>query len=195
MRPPKTLESASVLWVYGTLIALSAGMDFWQRGHPLAAWQSESAGITTSSWTLGLGFVVFFAFFSLLMVSSFRWAMELEKTLQQILTPFSYFQILLLSLLAGFAEEWFFRGILQLHLGLFLSTLAFGLAHLLPDPRYWLWSALALIAGLVFGFLYRQTNSLFFVSVLHSLLNFLVLIRLNSVAHRAATSSLQRRSV
>lgn len=82
--------------------------------------------------------------------------------------------ILLIAASTGFCEEIFFRGVLQSELGLFSSSLLFGIIHcaslvMLP---YALWT---FAAGIFLGYLYIWTGSLWAPILAHGINNFIVI--------------------
>ena len=68
--------------------------------------------------------------------------------------------LVLVAVFSGVGEEVFFRGAVQQEFGIVISSLAFGLAHVGPDRRYLLWTAWAVLAGVVFGLLFEGTGGL-----------------------------------
>lgn len=89
--------------------------------------------------------------------------------------------LILVSVFSGVGEEAFFRGALQPEVGLALASLIFGAVHIGPDRRYLVWTAWALFAGFLFGFLYEITGGLLAPVVAH-------------VLHNAATFLIWKRS-
>lgn len=186
MKSHRALETRSLVAVYGGMALLAALADWIWRDDPWIGWQ-VTWPTARNLWAIGIAYVVISLLVGAFCMSFFRWGQELEKVFQQILTPFSYLQIVLLALLSGFVEEWFFRSVLSTHLGIIVSAIFFGLAHLLPARRVWLWSLWAFGSGIVLGLLYRHSASLYFVASLHAAVNFFFLLRLNNSAHRSAT--------
>lgn len=68
--------------------------------------------------------------------------------------------LVLLALFSGIGEEVFFRGAVQQEFGILISSVAFGLAHVGPDRRYLIWTAWAVLAGVIFGVLFEATGGL-----------------------------------
>jgi len=89
--------------------------------------------------------------------------------------------LVLLALFSGIGEEVFFRGAMQQEFGILISSVAFGLAHVGPDRRYLLWTAWAVLAGVVFGVLFEVTGGLLAPVTAHA-------------AHNAATLLIWKRS-
>lgn len=79
--------------------------------------------------------------------------------------------LVLISLLSGVGEEVFFRGAVQPQFGLITASTVFGLVHIGPDRRYLVWTAWAIFAGFLFGFLYEFTGGVLASAVAHSLHN------------------------
>ncbi|MGB3680877.1 MAG: CPBP family intramembrane glutamic endopeptidase [Rubrobacteraceae bacterium] len=79
--------------------------------------------------------------------------------------------LVLISVFSGVGEEMFFRGAMQPEFGLTVAAVAFGLVHIGPDRRYLVWTVWAILAGFLFGFLYRASGGLLAPVVAHSLHN------------------------
>ena len=116
-----------------------------------------------------------------------RWPLGPLRRLKQILEEFirplfqscTWFELALISLLAGLGEETLFRGVVQETLGawlgswsgLLLASVLFGLAHSVT-PTY---AILATLIGLYLGGLCLLTGNLLVVIVTHALYDFVVL--------------------
>ena len=79
--------------------------------------------------------------------------------------------LVLLALFSGIGEEVFFRGAVQQEFGILVSSVAFGLAHVGPDRRYLLWTAWAVLAGVIFGVLFGATGGLLAPVTAHAVHN------------------------
>lgn len=79
-----------------------------------------------------------------------------------------------IALLAGFAEECLFRGVLQVKFGIVAASIVFGLAHLIT-PAYFV---IALVMGAYLGLFFQYTGSLLAVIHLHFLYDLLALVYL-----------------
>jgi len=81
---------------------------------------------------------------------------RLRQVLGNTLFSLTALDIVLLSAAAGFAEEMFFRGLLQSYIGIIGSAVVFGLLHALT-PAYFV---MATAIGLYFGYLYEVSGNL-----------------------------------
>jgi membrane protease YdiL (CAAX protease family) len=95
---------------------------------------------------------------------SFR---ELKAVIMRFLGPCTVPMALYLAVITAFGEELLFRGALQPFAGLFLTSVLFGLLHMGRDGLVSAWSLWALIAGLLLGWMYAETGSLWPPIVAH----------------------------
>jgi membrane protease YdiL (CAAX protease family) len=79
--------------------------------------------------------------------------------------------LVLISVFSGVGEESFFRGALQPELGLVATSLLFGVLHIGPDRRYFVWTGWAVGAGFLFGALYQWTGGILAPITAHVLHN------------------------
>jgi len=128
---------------------------------------------------MGLGAAGFLIGLFLYSIRNFHWAYQLEAELSRILVPLRPWEIGILSLLSGFAEELFFRGALQPIIGLIPASLLFGLAHFVPRSPFWPWALQAVFAGFLLGSLYELTHLLYPVVVAHMVTNFVLILIMN----------------
>lgn len=104
------------------------------------------------------------------------------KSLRGLLTRFMgavpTLALLYLSLIATIAEEILFRGAIQPAIGLVGAALLFGLLHIGPTGRLSSWSVWAVVAGLLLGWMFEQTSSLWPGILTHSLVNVISMLRM-----------------
>jgi len=72
--------------------------------------------------------------------------------------------IVIISCLAGVAEELLFRGVIQTKLGIVVASVAFGVVHFVSFPYVVVVTAIGLFVGAV----YKATGSLLVVIQLHA---------------------------
>jgi membrane protease YdiL (CAAX protease family) len=97
----------------------------------------------------------------------------------EILGPLTVPEALGLAALSGVAEELLFRGALWVHLGLWGTTLLFGLVHVIPRLDLWLWPLFALVAGLAMGLVREGSGHVLPAMLAHVLVNALNLVWLS----------------
>lgn len=102
-----------------------------------------------------------------------RWSRA--RALHQELRPFALAltpgQIGLVACLSSVGEELFFRGLLSPLIGVLASTALFAIVHQVRGPSRWVWSAWALVGGLLFAAIYSATGSLLGSVIAHALAN------------------------
>ena len=138
----------------------------------------------TLSVLAGLGFAALVIFSSFLLERRFTWARRLSALLADMIGPLGSREIAVFSLSSGIAEEMFFRGAMQPSLGLWLTSLIFGLAHGYFDRRFIPWMVMAALSGLALGLLAEWTGSLLAPVLAHFTINYFEFHALNRVARR-----------
>lgn len=107
---------------------------------------------------------------------------------ENMLSPtFSCLQItdiIFLSFISGFCEEVLFRGLLLPACGIIVSSIAFGLLHL-PGFKYWIYAAWAILSGILLGFLFISTGSLWTPISAHIVNNIIGFLMLKKVKKSA----------
>lgn len=103
---------------------------------------------------------------------------SLKTELIYILGPTPTPALLYLAAVSAIGEELLFRAGMQPHLGIFLTSVLFGLLHLGPGIRVSVWSLWAFLAGLLFSWTYDKTASLWPSIIGHSLVNVIGMLRL-----------------
>ena len=96
---------------------------------------------------------------------SYRQMVEvLRPALGSTVTRMNWWQINTVSIAAGVGEEMLFRGVLQAWLGLWITSLLFGLAHAM-NATYFL---VTVGVGLYFGALYEWSGNLWTPIIAHA---------------------------
>lgn len=167
------LAIAGVLWLGGR-----------QGAPPLSAFLQPSAlGIGIDiAWGLAAGSALLAVWWlASKLIGGLR---RLEDDLSAMLAGLDTSEAVALALISGFAEELFFRGAMQQNLGFAPAVLIFGLLHVGPTRNYLWWTAFAVGAGALFGWLVLERGTLLPAMLAHVLVNGVNLWRL---ARRAAT--------
>ncbi len=118
-------------------------------------------------------------------VSGALWSLErysppvarLQARLAEFIGPLSETQITVLALASAIGEEFMFRLAMQDAFGLWPTAVLFGVLHTGPKGTR-LWSALALVIGILFGWMIELGCGLLSVTVAHAVINYLSLRRM-----------------
>lgn len=157
---PAALVKKSTI-VYGIMISL--GLAVVTFGHktlpkpfavprdPLEALRLVAIG------GLGAGLLLVLSYFFEDWFASFR---ELKAMITRYLGPLTAGMAVYLSVITAFGEELLFRGAMQPFAGLVLTSVLFGLLHMGQRGVVSAWSVWALVAGLLLGWIYEDTGSL-----------------------------------
>ncbi len=172
-------------WYLGLLIVAMGWLYIQKRLNWSLVCQKERTNILID-FCIGFGAALLLILFSLFADRNFNWARQLKHEFQKILTPLPFGKILLLGLMSGLVEEVFFRGALLNAAGLFLSTLLFGAAHLVPRRELLPWALYALLVGFIFACIVEIRHCLLPVILAHSLLNIFMIELLNRRARVAS---------
>ncbi|WP_064091061.1 CPBP family intramembrane glutamic endopeptidase [Rossellomorea aquimaris] len=100
---------------------------------------------------------------------------------EQIFTNRNTLEIALLALIISVSEEILFRGVIQFHFGIILSSLIFAIIHI----RYWAhWFLMINVIILSFwiGCVYEYTNNIVVTIVMHFVIDFLLGLYMRSKA-------------
>ena len=165
----------------GSLI-LVAGAVGWLAGvNPLQsfAWDGRAVlwGMAATAPLFGLFLIAYF-----FPVGPLRGIKEfLHEALAPSLVACRWYDLLLISAMAGLSEEVLFRGVLQPLMGLGWSNLVFGLAHFITP----LYAILAGAVGVYLGWLFDETDNLLAPIVAHGLYDFLAFLVLAHASRRA----------
>lgn len=169
--PPSQLG----LWAVAfTTFCLALGLPWirWVQKRPLA--QALIGGTPLRDAILGLSvgvLVAIAAWWAFLRISSLRRVLhQLRQVVSlEILSPG---WVVLVAISAGVGEEVLFRGVIQPHLGLGLTSVLFGLAHPLSSA----YIIYATLAALILGGLTHYTGALLAAMVAHSTVDVLMLL-------------------
>jgi uncharacterized protein len=149
---------------YGSLAVVAAlwcglrGLDVRLLGEGLGA--SALLGFVTAACTVSLGLLAYRVLPTLREIS--------EELAPRLVDGAASTSLVLVAIFSGVGEEAFFRGALQQEFGLVVASVLFGLAHIGPDRRYLVWTAWAVLAGFVFGFVYEVSGGLLAPVLAHS---------------------------
>jgi len=158
---------------YALLLAVALLWTFW-LGESLIFRSpvDEVRGIRLGAdFALGIAAAAVVIGFSEWLTRRTRLGSELAAALARVLGRRSPVECVFLALASGFAEEAFFRGALQPHVGLVFASLIFGAVHFVPRREFLPWTAFAIVAGFLFGWLFDTTGNLVAPVVAHASIN------------------------
>lgn len=101
-----------------------------------------------------------------------------RHVLMRMVGPASVPVAVYLAFISALGEELLFRGALQPVLGLWGTAFLFGLLHLGPQGVISIWTIWAVLSGLLLGWIFDATGSLWPVLICHFLVNVTSLLRL-----------------
>jgi membrane protease YdiL (CAAX protease family) len=172
---PRFVRFAALFYGFLTVVAALwcglRGFDVRLLGGSPAS--SLLLGALTAACTVALGLLAYRLFPTLRSIS--------DELAPRLVDGSDSTSLMLVSIFSGVGEEAFFRGAVQQEFGLVVASLSFGLAHIGPDRRYLVWTAWAIMAGFVFGYIYDISGGLLAPVFAHA-------------AHNAATLLLWKRS-
>ncbi|MFJ8527140.1 CPBP family intramembrane glutamic endopeptidase [Bacillus sp. NPDC094106] len=89
----------------------------------------------------------------------------------------SVVQLLVVTFVIGFAEEFLFRGVLQTYFGLVIASLIFAILHIRYIMKPFLFCFVCMIS-FVFGYVFQWTGNLFITIFAHFLVDFIMGLQL-----------------
>ncbi|MEH6978650.1 CPBP family intramembrane glutamic endopeptidase [Bacillus pseudomycoides] len=96
---------------------------------------------------------------------------------ERMLQGISVIQLLVITFVIGFAEEFLFRGVLQTHFGLVIASLIFAVLHIRYVMKPFLFCFVCIIS-FVFGYVFQWTGNLFITIFAHFLVDFIMGLQL-----------------
>ena len=106
---------------------------------------------------------------------------KFKVTLSTMFSGISWLGAFWLALTSSVAEEILFRGAIQPFLGIWFTSFLFGLLHLDPEGGVSVWTAWAVIAGILLGTAVDVTGSLWPAIVIHFVVNFIGIYSLSKI--------------
>jgi membrane protease YdiL (CAAX protease family) len=186
---PGELLRKSVL-IYGVMAMI--GLTVMRFAHnSLAtsfAWPTDLAagGRLLVIGVVGAGLLLIASYFFEDWFPSYR---ELKAQVTRLLGPSSVVTALTLSFITAVGEETLFRGALQPVAGIFVASLLFGILHMGRDGLLSAWSLWAFLAGLLLGWMYIATTSLWPCLIAHFLVNTVSILNLRRTYRNLMTIS------
>jgi membrane protease YdiL (CAAX protease family) len=175
---PKALVRKSTI-VYGIMTLVGAAvLQFGHKHLPRSfAIPSDPYEIfrLVAIGVLGASLLLVLSYFFEDWFPSFR---ELKSVIMRFLGPVTVPMALYLAVVTSVGEELLFRGAIQPFAGLVLTSVLFGLLHMGQDGLVSAWSVWAFIAGLLLGWMYEETHSLWPPIIAHFGVNAISILNL-----------------
>jgi uncharacterized protein len=135
----------------------------WITAPPLTA--------TLTSALLGMATAAVIVVSTRFIVDRFSWARRLHSELRPVARDLTAGQIFLLAGLSSLGEEILFRGLMTPTLGVWISSILFGVLHQVRGPSRYVWMTWATAVGLVLGAIFAATGSLVGPLLAHAVVN------------------------
>lgn len=163
--------------IYGALALVAVGFGAargqWLVILPTAPWMPGSRGTTlVVSLVMGISVAALVVASTRAMVKRFAWVRDLHVGFRGLFGHVTQSEAAWLAIFSGIAEELFFRGALQPMLGIAVTSAIFGLVHIGPGKKFWIWTAWAGAMGFVFGAMAQLAGDLAGVIVAHVIINY-----------------------
>ena len=185
--PPSTLlKAACVFYGVATVGAYVYAFLFGDTTTLLGETTATGRGVGTGV-ALGLGIV--FVCHGLYRMT--HYVRKASDALGALLGPITPAQGILLGVVSGFSEELLFRGALWQHLGLWGSSLLFGLLHFIPVRALAFYPIFAFLAGVGMGVLRERTGSVWPPVATHITVNAINLSFLGWMQRKSYTGPLE----
>lgn len=103
------------------------------------------------------------------------------------------YSVVHMAVVSALAEEILFRGAIQPAAGVFLTSVFFALLHLGPGGMVNAWTWWTGLAGLLLGYVYDQTGSLYPTMLAHFAVNFYSLLQIRGAFRTRVAAASQKR--
>lgn len=176
-------------YFYGVMAAIGLMIMHFVHGQLLAGFTFGSAGLSQAEFVafavLGAGVLLTLSFLFEAYVESFK---ALKDALVSLFGRCHPLLMLYLAAISAAGEELLFRGAIQPFAGLGLTSVLFGLLHLGPNFKPSSWTVWAFLSGLLLGWMYESTGSLWAPIICHFVVNAASMLRMRFLYRRQLAS-------
>jgi membrane protease YdiL (CAAX protease family) len=166
----------TVIVVESLLFLLASGWAYFARINPFLNIKLDFSDILfavlCSFFLLTVNFLVINIFSKY--IAFFRYLKEEYNEITPVAANVTFPGALIVALFSGIAEEFLFRGILQIQFGIIIASIIFGMFHIGNKKTFW-YGIYAVLIGFYLGWLYHITGNLLVPIIIHCLNNFLAL--------------------
>ena len=152
----------------GILLLITVGLAYYLERSFLewSFWKGELPFFNVILYGLLIGTSI--RLFSLVLGEAWpKFKDNMEETVIQLMQGIDKYDLLLISFLPAFIEEFFFRGVLQPSLVIWLTSFIFAILHWGFVKKLWAHGLHAFLISLFFGWIYVTTGSLLITVVAH----------------------------
>ena len=128
---------------------------------------------------LGIGILLFLTIFVMELIitlMSANFNLNIETNACNVVTGMPLWFILFVVLIGPINEELFFRGFLVKRVGIILSALLFAILHAGYGSTFGIDIIAAFIFGLIAGYIFKKTNSIYPTLLAHALVNLIAVL-------------------
>ena len=181
----------SSLYVYGAMIAIGGMICFHIHGNfrpifDIGRFTSLSPMLGWGIIGCGIALIMIMSYFFSDLFEDFR---MLKAAMVQMIGPLSSLAMVYLSFISALGEETLFRGAIQPSAGLLPTAIFFGLVHLGPTLRPSSWSVWAFFAGLLLGWVFEATGSIYSPLLIHFSINLITMFYMKTLYMKGISSS------
>jgi membrane protease YdiL (CAAX protease family) len=130
-------------------------------------------GSASVCWSLVMGAILAAAtvLSTRVMARRMEWARALHEALRPAVRRADGVTIACMAISSGVGEELLFRGLLVPLVGVWASSLGFGLLHQVRGPARWVWAGWAFAMGILFALVFTITGSIAGAVLAHVAIN------------------------
>jgi membrane protease YdiL (CAAX protease family) len=170
--------------MYFAMTVIGAMICYYAQDNLLTSFRTGRLDLVTAGMAgvLGAGVLLILNYFLEEVFPPYR---RMRMIFVALFGPIGRLNLVILALASAIGEEILFRGAIQPTVGIIGASLLFGLLHLGPEGRFSVWSLWAIIAGLLLGWIYESTGTLWGPIFAHFFVNAFSMLRLRGIYRRS----------
>lgn len=175
-RKPRMIPATALIHQEGVIAVIAlVGLSFGSAGI-VPALASRGPVASALLFGAGAGVALFLLMWLFRTVGPLR---DLEAWQRKMVTGWSAGDAVTVAVFSGLAEEALIRALLQPVVGLVPAAAIFAVLHVVPDRKLWAWPVMALLLGLVLGWVFERWGYPA-AAIAHIVINALSLVRMRS---------------
>jgi membrane protease YdiL (CAAX protease family) len=164
------LKASTIAYFVMGLVGFEICWWYHQNVHSLLGSLQYSTKTTISIIVASIAFLLLV---QRLLEDLFSSYVTFKRRLAVVFGGLGWLGMLWIALVSAVGEEILFRGAIQPFLGLWFTSLLFGLLHMDPEGGISAWTLWAILAGVVLGSVVNVTGSLWPAIFIHFIINFI----------------------